>query len=285
LTPRKKVDPLELVAKLAAEERRLYDECFVAPVVGGGRVRVRVSGIVYELSIPGAYTGWSILKIKNQQQAQVIEPATPAVVLKYLRLFPRIRMVALQPFQNRWWAIAASGSDTRIKLSGPAPMQLVASCSRFDTVNCRFDGSVFWFESIDRRRDPRIAKTLNKALAEGVEPAKLQCLGATPEERLAYRMLWLDEHEETSAGESDLERINRALAHAGANLEGFSYQGGDRATVRFTVDGMSRSVLLQTSDLSVISAGICLSGMDHQFDLTSLVGVWREAAETGNDFD
>ncbi len=285
MTPKKKVDPLELVAKLAAEERRLYDECFIAPIVSGGRVCVRVCGIVYELSVPGTYTGWAILKIKNQQEAQVIEPATPAVVLKYLQLFPRIQMVALQPFQNRWWAIAASGSDTRIKLSGPAPMQLVGSCSRFDTVNCRFDGSAFWFESIDRRRDPRIAKTLNKALAEGVEPAKLQCPGATPEERLAYRMLWLDEHEETSAGASDLERINRALAHAGANLEGFSYQDGDRATVRFTVDGTSRSVLLQTSDLSVISAGICLSGMDHQFDLTSLVGVWREAAESGIDYD
>ncbi len=282
---KKKVDPLELVAKLAAEERRLYDECFIAPVVGGGLVRVRVSGIVYELSVPDTYTGWAILKIKNQREARVIEPATPAVVLKYLKLFPRIRMVALQPFQNRWWAIAASGSDTRIKLSGPVPVQLVGSCSRFDIVNCRFDGSVFWFESIDRRRDPRIAKTLNKALSEGVEPAKLQCPGATPQERLAYRMLWLDEHEETPAGDSDLARINRALAHAGANLEGFSYQDGDRATVRFTVDGVSRSVLVQKSDLSVVSAGICLSGMDHQFDLTSLVGVWREAHESGIDYD
>jgi hypothetical protein len=91
-------------------------------------------------------------------------------------------------------------------------------------------------------------------------------------------MIWLAENENKPSEPTDLARITRALQHAGADLERFWYQGGDQATVRFTLDGQARSVQVRTGDLGIVSAGICLNGDDENFDLTSLVGVLREAA-------
>jgi hypothetical protein len=283
MTEKRKLDPMAIVDKLAAEERRLSEGTFLAPVIDGSRVRVRVKGIVYEMALEDHFEGWAILRMSAPGKAQVIEQAPPALVDKYLQLFPRIRVVMLQMFGKQWWALGAAAGDTRFQFNAPVPINLVGTATRFDTAYCRFDGSVFWFETIDRRRDPKISRTLNKALTDKIRPDDLRCPGAVPQEKLAYRMLWLAENEDGPPEDSDLSRITRALQHAGAALETFWYQDGDQATVRFTLDGQARSVQVRTSDLAIVSAGICLSGQDQNFDLTSLVGVFREAANQEYD--
>jgi len=248
-----------------------------------------LQGIVYELDLEGEFSGWAVLQMTSPGKAKVVDRPSPSLIDKYLKLCPRIRLVLVQQFENRWWALAASTSDTRLKLEGPVPVHLVERASRFDTVHSRFDGSSFWFESIDRRRDPAIARALNKALADAVQPADLRCAGAVPQERLAYRMLWLAEHgDDAIIAADDTTRINSALRHAGAHMESFWYSGQDTASVRFTVGGQTHTVSVRPSDLNVLSAGICLSGRDSDFDLSSLVGVFRELAENGNlhnDYD
>lgn len=66
-----------------------------------------------------------------------------------------------------------------------------------------------------------------------------------------------------------------ALAHAGADLCDFT-DVEDSYRVTFTVDGHRHVSVVSKADLTVQSAGICLSGEDEKFDLNSLVGVLRE---------
>jgi hypothetical protein len=72
-------------------------------------------------------------------------------------------------------------------------------------------------------------------------------------------------------------RLRAALTLGGAQLIGYE-SAGDCLRVTWERAGQ-RSVTLIAQDLSVVSAGICLSGEDSRFDLTSIVGVMGEAPD------
>lgn len=282
-------DPLAIVSKIAEQEKELNGTTFIAPYVGGGKVRLRLSGIVYELEASGCPDGWSIMEVRAAGKASFVQRAPLTMVQNYLRLFPQMRLVMVDQFSDKhWWALAADGGKQKVQLNGPVPVQLAERVAAFDTVYCRFDGALFWFESVDRRRDPGIARNLRKALADDESPEKLQCRGMVPQEKLAYKMLYLEKHKIAPAPEhmDDRTKITRALEHSGAQLDRFWYQnGGDNASVSLRLNDRLHVVQVRTSDLSVVSAGICLSGQDRNFDLSSLVGVLREAQSGDYYFD
>lgn len=277
------IDPLALIKRLASEEARALSNTFVAPVVRGKHVSVQVEGIAYTMSVKDRdFEGWAVLKADNSKEATVCGAATLEQIKKYLNLLPRFRLILLDEFEHRLWSLQAGTADARAQISGPIPVHLAQRPGRFETVCARFDGSTFWYESVDRRRDPALARALRDALQADVSPEMLHVLNAVPQEKLAYRMLWLRKHPEMrgrvfSAPQTDLQRVESALNHAGAQLEGLWNEGADEVSVRYVVDGHTHTSRIRPSDLSVISAGICLSGLDQNFDLTSLVGVMRES--------
>ncbi|CAN5336601.1 hypothetical protein BH10CYA1_BH10CYA1_15890 [soil metagenome] len=277
------LDPLAMINRLAAEEERVLSRSFVAPVVRGRRVSVQVEGIAYTMSVADRnFEGWAILKSSSAKKATVCGAPTLEQIKNYLHLLPRFRLVLLEEFDSQLWSLQAHTADSRAQISGPIPIQLAQRPSRFETVCARFDGTTFWYESADRRRDPGVARALREALQADVAPEELHVLSAVPQEKLAYRMLWIRKHPELggrvpAAQQTDLQRIESALNHAGAQLDGFWSEGADRVSVRYVVDGHSHVSSIRPSDLAVVSAGICLSGMDQNFDLTSLVGVMRES--------
>ncbi len=277
-----RLDPLAMINKLALEEERVLSRSFVAPVVPGGQVSVQIGGIAYNMTLTDpSFEGWAVLK-SSGKSATVCGAPTLEQIKEYLHFLPRFRIVLLDEFDNRWWGLQASTADSRAQIAGPIPIRFVQRVGTFETICARFDGAAFWYESTDRRRDPSIARSLRQSLQEDVEPEKLRVLGAVPQERVAYRMLWLKKHPELGglirrAPQTDAQRIEDALTYAGAQLDGFWSQGIDRVSVRYIVDGAVHVSEIRPSDLGVISAGICLSGQDQNFDLTSLVGVMRES--------
>lgn len=275
-----RIDPLALITKFAEHEKRLAEKNFLAPISVGGRVQVRVDGVVYDLFVDDKhFQGWGIFQMSAPGRARFVEAASMSLVNNYLKLFPRKRFVLIDRFNEQWFGISASNSDTRFSLEQPVPMRLLplAAAIPLDTVNTRFDGSAFWFEGIDRRRDPKVATTLRRELESKTDPDEVRAAGMTPQERLVYRIQFLRRYQQDLPVD-DRTRIANALNHADANLEAFAYQGdGETATVRFMVDGKLHSALINTSDMSVVaSLGVCLQGRDRDFDLTSLVGVFRE---------
>lgn len=274
-----RIDPLSLINKFAQQEKELADKTFLAPVVAGGKVRVAVDGAIYEMAPDNRrFEGWGIFTMSGPGRARLLEPASMSLVANYLKLLPRKRFVLIDKFDEHWFALPASGSDTRFSLDRPVPIRLVTArmAAPLDTVNARFDGAAFFFEGIDRRHDPIVGRTLRQELEKKVDPDSVRCAGMTPEERLVYRILYLGKYREELPPD-DRTRISNALQHANATLDGFWYnQNNASATVRFMVDGEMHTVVVDTNDMTVVSAGICLSGKDRDFDLASLVGVFRD---------
>jgi hypothetical protein len=239
---------------------------------------VRVEGVVYEMTVEDRrFEGWGLFRMSSPGRARLVETASMSLVTNYLKLFPRKRFVLIDKFDDHWFALAASTSDSRFSLDRPVPIRLLAgnAAASFDSINARFDGAAFWFEGIERRRDPVVARTLRQELEKKVDPDRVHCKGMTSQERLVYKILYLQRYS-AEIPVDDRTRIAEALRHADATLDSFWFEG-NVATVRFMVDGHMHTVQIDPRTMTAYSAGVCLSGRDTDFDLTSLVGVLRQA--------
>jgi hypothetical protein len=277
-------NPLDLVNKFAAREKDLVGKNIFAPIVKGAGVRVRVGGVILELRVDKRdFEGWAILRVKDLKTAEFVDAPSLKQTAEYLQLFPRLRMVLIGEFDDVWWGLMFNPSDKRFKISGPVPIRLVKDGKKFSTVAVRCDGANFWYETY-AQRNYSIAVHLNSCLENRVAPEELRYPELVPAERLAYLMAFLRTDPEYVPGKRGTidEKIRFALQHAGAKLDAFWLQDDESLTVRFTIDG-NVHVCRVRNDLSLQSAGICLSGQDRQFDLTSLVGVLQQANR--NDWD
>lgn len=304
---RKKPDVLAMIKKAAADTTEVLSSQILAPVVPGAKVRVRIKGLVHELTPNDRqYEGWAILRATGLKTASIIGPASAAQVRAYCDLLPRFQLIALMEKDDSWWGIPAQTSDARMQIFGAVRIRLAQKLSSFQTINARFDGTTFWFEDVARRRNPVIARRLREALSNEIFPEDLQVAEVIPQERCAYTMMFFAMHPElidspepdggSEAAEDVAEaqkpvastfdyqswwtnllavRLNQAVRHAGARLDTYWRDAHGVVTVRMVVDNELHVVQVQSRDLSVISSGICLSGMDSAFDLASLVGVLR----------
>jgi hypothetical protein len=267
----------DLLNKMEAAEDAFLKAEFLAPVLPNGRVRVRIAGLVCTLRVVGeASPGWAILKPLAMDRARVVDKPSLRQIRDYLALFPAVRLLLLARTEAAWLALPAQQGDHRFKIKAPVPVHLATGVEPFQQIITRFDGGHFWFQEIDRRRNPAIAAYLREALTQETAPEALHKPTLTAEERAAYRASFqaiLD------ARRDKIElRLADALAHAGAELAAY-LERDDAYTVTFKVDDRSYRSTIAKDNLTVLTAGICLSGQDRRFDLQSLVGVIREGAE------
>jgi hypothetical protein len=280
---RRSTDILGAIDRLAREEDAFVRTEFLAPVLRGAGVDVRIAGVRCQLTVtPASFEGWGVFRARSTAQAALVRPASMGERRKYLALFPTVRLILAMRENSAWHAMAADGGDARFAIAGLAPVRLVDEGELFDTVVTRFDGGQFWFDALDERRDPGAAPYLRQELGKMTDPARLVRSGLTAEQRAAYALNYRVRLEqivldERARGEL---RLRAALEHAGARLQDYAEQG-DVYRVSYVVDGARHTSVVRKGDLSVVTAGICLSGHDRAFDLGSLVGVLREGRDEG----
>lgn len=269
---------LDLIAALARDEAELRGQRFLAPLAAGGRARVRMRGLVHELRVAGARPGWWLCRARDALRATALAEAAPWQRGAYLELWPALRVVLVARAAAHpsgladWLALPLNPSDARQRFgrAGPLVVRLAEGGQPFERAVARVDGSALWYDQADRRADPWVAEALRTALAEArPEPG---VPGLAPGEAAAYALL-----APGPVARAEERRLREALATGGGALVGYEHvEGGLRVT--WEREGR-RHVVLVGPGLDVVSAGICLSGEDHHFDLTSLVGVVAEAPD------
>jgi hypothetical protein len=214
-----------------------------------------------------------------------------------------------------WLALPYNASDARQRfgIAGTEPLPVVLAdpengADRFELVVVRVDGPTFWYDGPDPRADPLHSEWLRDAALQADLPERLRAgLADSEKQALLYvrlRALDLGDREaqlRTFLAEPRTERERRtwlrrlaerrgledrlrlALLRADAVLHGYvEVPDPDGAPGRLIVEWSQggetrryRTVVEPSAD--VISSGICLSGRDRDFDLTSLVSVMTGA--------
>ncbi len=275
---------LALINKLSQAEAALSGQEFLAPLLRNSRARLRLHGLVYEFVVGNAVPGWWRCRVRDARNAEVLDAALPWQRGDYLALWPALRLVLLEPLRDQdWLALPYNPSDAaqRFGLAGPVVLHLVEGGQPFERVIGRVEGSTLWYDDSDRRADPAQAEALRAALAARQESPGVAGLGAG--EQAAYALL-LSRNADWQAAQHtarEAARTERRLRHAldigGARLLGYSVSA-EGLRVNWERNGQHHVTLVDT-DLSVIAAGICLSGEDARFDLASIVGVVRDAPQ------
>ncbi|GAG69188.1 unnamed protein product, partial [marine sediment metagenome] len=156
------------------------------------------------------------------------------------------------------------------------PILLAEGISLFDNIVARWDGKNYWCEEIDNRSDPSIPEYLKYALNKSIPVDKLNYRGLSPCHREAYKWQFFLSKEQLK--EVTLETIKEAVEHGTGKF--LSYiERKDSYVVTFSLDGEEFRSTVMKKNFEVITAGICLSGEDHKFDLQSLTDVVKEGRD------
>ena len=127
----------------------------------------------------------------------------------------------------------------------------------------------YWYVSLDPCNNSRKAEALRENLEEMVEAYHLNIPGLKPQDIFLYQLALVVKTENLKS--NDEWRIQKALELGDAKLLRHSWNGRN-----FNVRWKKGNVTLNSvvdKNLSVISAGRCLSGTDRQHDLTSLASL------------
>jgi hypothetical protein len=274
---------LNTIARLAKAEEQFLGARFLAPVVAGGKTQVRIGGVRCQMAVePSDFSGWGIFRPISHARAKLERSAKLSERHLYAQVLPCLGFILLEPIaEQRWLALPAQQHD-RLAVEHLALVHLVEDAEPFDMVQASLDGQRLWFVDLDTRHDPAVSAYLREALVNFRSPRVLDRRGLSPQQHIVYAMAHerrvareMAEARRTSEG-----RVRTALEHAGARLRHFLEKDG-AFRVTFTIDGQCHTSLVRADNLGVWSAGVCLSGMDSQFDLASLVSVVREGQQRG----
>src|SRR5262245_30016553 len=94
---------LNLIDAMARDEAALRGQKFLAPLLGG-RVRVRVRGLIYALRVEGVPPGWWSCRMVDARRAAVVGEALPWQRGDYLALLPALRLVLIEPLAHGGWS-------------------------------------------------------------------------------------------------------------------------------------------------------------------------------------
>lgn len=204
---KQKVDARSLVARLSKEGAALREREIIAPLLPGGRIRTRVSGMVHEFRLKGEFVGWGRFRPSNEREVELLGEAQPWERGAYLELFPLLRVVLLWPQEQppgTWLALPFNESDARQRFglgNEPIPVLLcdpLNGAERFERVLTRVDGRTIWFEGPDTLSDPLHGEWLRDAATRTEEQDDPLLKGLAGSERLALLYWHIRETEQVA---------------------------------------------------------------------------------------
>src|SRR5436309_1795113 len=102
----------DLLQRLAAAEEAFLTREFLAPSVRGGKVQVRIAGVLCRLDIvPADSEGWGVFRPVSHSAARLARPARLVERQRYLELFPMLRLILCRRERGEWLAIPAHQAD------------------------------------------------------------------------------------------------------------------------------------------------------------------------------
>lgn len=250
-----------LLNKLIEEERSFQQSEFIAPVFSN-QVNVRVAGIIQQLSV-APINNFGVFKV-NGKSAIFVRNTTLSEKIRYLQALPRLIFIISSIERGSGLLFI---NDGRFKIVGEVPIKLLDNVQLFDIIDVRFDGFNFIYERQNRNVGGIHCNVIRQYLTEN-KSTKL----VSSKFQEAYTIAITDKKAkilETVEG-----RLTAYTERANAKLVGYR-ERNDGYSVEFTVDG-ERYTSTVNKNFRVVSAGICLSGYDANFDLQSLVTVIRE---------
>ncbi len=269
----------KLIQQLAAQEEELHSTQFVAPCVRGGQIRTRLQGLVYTFTPkPRNFEGWGIFQTVDRKTAAFAEEPCLPQIAGYLQHLKPLRLRLAHKLQRQTWLaypVNEGDMQQRCGYSQPVAVHLVSDGARFETIVARTDGVAWWFDECDRRADPLIAVKLRGHLQQVTAPGEVKFKGMTPEMGIVYDLATQQAQEFAGLNQErrNRKRLEKALKMGGGELQEFSDRQEHWLVEWTTSDGEHHTSAISKNDLTVVSAGICLSDEDEKFDLQSLVGV------------
>jgi hypothetical protein len=268
----------DLIKRVGEKEAAVQE--FVSPIFFNEYVATKIEGIVYKFKISQKTPGWYKIQSVDRKTAKTIDSADLVDIDSYLKQLQKIRLILVMKKNNVFFAIPEKSNNLGLEFEEPIPVYLPDdSVMEFDRIIGRFDGANFWFHQLDYSNDPAKALYLREQLVKVTGPKKIQHIGLTIEEKIAYALrLSLDKK---LIIDRKKESLKDDVEYAGGEFVRF-VEKSDHFSVTFIVDGHQyTSHVSKNESHSVITAGICLSGEDRKYDLKSLITVMREGQHAG----
>jgi hypothetical protein len=262
---------IDLIKSLSTEAKQLPE--VIAPILGtNGMVDVIIGTHPYRFDIETDVAGWYILKPESSTRASIVREASVSEVRKCLNACPQFTTIAVRRLhQETWLVFAFNLSDASSR-----DLETVNKCflidkkiEPFTILRTRIWGSNLLFDPTRLVSPP---KKYIESLEKGEDkPPKVK--GLNPEFGMVYSML---NAEIQKAKATTIEgRIKNAIKYLGGEFVGFTESGDDYMVSWKDEDQTYKSRI--SRNMRLVSAGICLSGLEHQQTLASTVAVMRRS--------
>jgi hypothetical protein len=275
-------DILSIIKKIGEKEDVLTKNIFISPIYGNEYVVTRINGLVHKLGIPDSTKpGWYKIKARNFKKAKIVGEADFMEVEEYLKLLTKIRVVLVYKKDELYFGVPLKNNSAGFDVSELVPVFLTSDdhVGPFEKVICGFDGANLWYYQNDISSDPARTEYLKGSFDKFIRPEKIQHTGLTLEEKIAYTLRFnLDKKARESLKEVS---IKSNVEFAGGEFVKFT-ERNDHISVTYKIGGQQyTSYVTKDESHHVLTAGVCLSGRDRDYDLTSLITVLREGQRRG----
>lgn len=264
------LDRLESLETLASTRER------IAPCDGSRHIRVETGALVWRCRIEEAFQGWGVFTIGTDRVARLVREASHTERQHWLNGRPRCRLVLLEHEEGqarRAWCEHAGSPGDRREGARVVRVSLAHGLSAYESIDAVFDGERHWSLGLDPTVPPWRAERLRTQLTSSRQALSGQeSLLLADDEQVTHGFA-LGHRAGLMLADDEQVTHHLALALALGSGELLSWQ---RVLTGFLVswakDGEHFRTLVD-EHLAVKRAGLCLSGLDADQDLTSLASL------------